>query len=89
MYNKRLWLNSESSEYTGSVVAFDGMVQHRYDKKESVPYYFLEIGDCHQKVRLHGANGGTREDFIAKMKLLESVIAEFIEHLENDVEYCL
>jgi len=80
MYNKRTWLNSESCDSTGSIVAFDGKVT---DSKKEYEQRFLEIADCRNKVRLHKTSDDTNEDFLTKMKLIKSEIEQFINHLEN------
>ncbi len=80
IYNKRTWLNPDNSDSTGSVVAFDGKVTYHNEFLDS---RFLEIADCKNKIRLHQTTDETKEDFIAKMKLLKSEIEQFINYLEN------
>lgn len=82
MYNKRIWLNDETKDSTGSVVAFDGLITDldtgaRYEQR------FLEISDCRRKIRLHQSSDDSKEDFIKKMKLLHSTVHDFINHLEH------
>lgn len=79
-YNKRIWLNSEKSDSTGSVVAFDGQVTYDGDIVDST---FLEIADCRSKVRLHLTSDDTKESFINKMTLLKTEIELFINHLQT------
>lgn len=81
LYNKRTWLNSENSDSTGSVVAFNGRLID-FDGKE-YNSTFLEIADCRNKIRLHITSDDTKEDFITKLKLLNNEINLFINHLEN------
>lgn len=80
-YNKRTWLNAESSDSTGSIVAFNGKV-NSYDKGE-LDWTFLEISDCQTKIRLHRTIDDSKEDFISKMELLKNEIQLFINHLKN------
>ena len=80
MYNKRTWLNSITSDSTGSIVAFDGKVTYEGQLVDST---FLEIADCRSKVRLHLTSDDSRHDFKEKMKLLRHEIELFIEHLEK------
>tara|TARA_R110000824_G_scaffold526_4_gene3344 strand:+ start:5420 stop:5719 length:300 start_codon:yes stop_codon:yes gene_type:complete len=82
-YSVREWLNPISSESTGSVVAWDGMVQRRWDKE---PHRFtcLEVADCSKTVVLHEAPMDGRDAFIAKMRLLAKVVTEFADHLEKN-----
>lgn len=81
-YNRRTWLNPTSSDSTGSVVAFDGYVTD-LDNGNQYPQLFLEISDCHRKIRLHQTSDDSREDFIVKMKLLQNEISLFIGALED------
>lgn len=81
-YNRRTWLNPTSSDSTGSVVAFDGDITD-LDSGNQYPQLFLEISDCHHKIRLHQTSDDSREDFVRKMKLLQSEISLFIENLEG------
>ena len=83
MYNKRTWLNKETSDSTGSVVAFDGTVVDFEGKQYRNT--FLEIADCKHKITLHVTSDDTQEDFIEKLRLLNSDIELFINHLENQV----
>ena len=84
MYSKRTWLNDPKSSYTASVVAYDGKLKYRKSKK-SEHITLLEIGDCHQKIKIHRgyAKKENKRDFIAKLKLLASEITEFVTYLEK------
>ena len=82
---KRVWLNKESSESTGSVVAWHGRVKYRDGKPDD--YIFFEVGDCSYKARLHKTSSDTILEFINKIKLLSKTASEFAEFLE--VEYNL
>ncbi len=44
-YSHRIWLNSENSRSTGSIVCFDGETIDRD--------LFIEIADCCGKVRIY------------------------------------
>jgi hypothetical protein len=81
-YNKRTWLNSEDSHYTGSVCCHDGVVSNR--GKPAERYTFLEIASCHTKARIHTDDNLTLTDYIDKLKLLRSEIDAFITHLEHE-----
>jgi hypothetical protein len=82
MYNKRTWLNAETCDSTGSIVAFDGEVTD-IDTENKYTQRFLEIADCRSKVRLHKTSDDSDKDFLDKMKLIKSEIEQFINHLEN------
>jgi len=74
-------LNSDTSPSTGSVTAYCGKSPWpKYFKQ----YMFLEVSDCHSKVRLHTSQLDTKQDFIKKMRKLHKAIGQFIEHLESN-----
>lgn len=74
------WLNANDSPSTGSIVCYEGEKQY-----QDGPYnhMFVEISDCHVRARLHKAHYDSKEDFIAKLKLLSRDINLFIKHLEE------
>lgn len=80
-YNTRKWLNALDSHYTGSLVCHDGVVTNR--GKPPARYTFLEISDCHGKVRIHYDDNLDMKSYIEKLKLIQSEIDSFIEHLEK------
>lgn len=57
-FKSETWLNPIDSPSTGSIVCFDGDVE--YTEGEA-PCIFVEIADCHEKVRLHQAHTDTTE----------------------------
>ena len=80
-YSQRYWLNVDDHSSTGAVVAFNGEATWGYKgKKEKTT--FLEISDCHCKVKIHRSGCDTMEEFITKMEKLRSAIDEFIIHLK-------
>lgn len=81
-YNKRTWLNKETSPSLGSVTAFDGEVEYRDGAERTT---FLAIADCSKTIKLI-KNTENIEDFTEKMKLLKSEIELFINHLEQTNE---
>lgn len=82
-WNNRVWLNSLDSHYSGSIVTFDGTnLLNRGKKLER--YTFIEISDCHGKVRIHKDDNLDMRDFIEKLRLLETEIREFRLHLEYE-----
>lgn len=82
-YNKRVWLNKETSPSTVCVVAFDGVVKTEDEEYRSI---FLQIGDCFTKVKLHKADYDTIDDFIETMEILRNEINSFIIHLKQTKE---
>jgi len=80
-FNKRVWLNRPDSPSTGSIVVFDGEIQWRSDRpieRES----WLEVADCHCKVRLHRCYEDTQSDFLKKVETMRDVLDEYINHLK-------
>lgn len=82
MYNKRTWLNNETCDSTSSVVAFDGKVTD-LDTGKRYTQRFLEIADCHNKVRIHKTSDDNDGHFLRKMELLKNEIELFINHLKE------
>ena len=80
-YNTRMWLNSIDSHYTGSVVCHDGIVTNR--GKPHARYTFIEIADCHGKTRIHFDDNMDMDAYIDKLKLIQSELQNFIDHLEK------
>jgi len=78
MYSKRLWLNQENSPSTGAVVAYHGAANW----KDGEVCTFLELSDCHGKVRLHKAKTDSTEDFIRKLRKLAGFAHAFADFLE-------
>lgn len=82
-YNKRIWLNDESSPSTGSMVMYDGLVEDPVSGKMNADR-FLRITDCYHVVKLHQAWYDDKEEFISKLRLMRDEIDAFIGHLEKD-----
>lgn len=80
-YNKRVWINSQQSHYTGSIVLHDGVVSNRGQPRER--YTFIEVSDCHGKVRIHYDNNLYMSDYIDKLQLIRDELDLFIEHLKK------
>lgn len=82
VYNQRVWLNSKSLPSSGSVVAFDGMVQyHNFNEKKRT--LFFEVADCNQKVRLHISADESVAQFTKKIERLRDAADKFLTHLKN------
>ena len=82
-YKSEDWLNEFESPSTGSIVCFDGFREYSDFPDRCT---FIEIADCHQKIRLHKAQGDTLEDFIAKATKMRNALTYFINHLETHKE---
>ena len=83
-YCNRQWLNPDKSSSTSSVVAFEGLTNWSMGAEDKPTHAaFLEISDCHGKIRLHAARYDTREEFTQKIRTLANIISEFADHLEK------
>jgi hypothetical protein len=77
-YNKRIWLNTKSSQFTGSIVLYDGYL------KTGERYSFVEISDCSGKIRIHNSiEKSGDQKFLTKIKKLQSAIDNFVRRLEE------
>lgn len=79
-YNHRIWLNSENSRSTGSVVCFDGKTEFSDGPDRDL---FIEIADCHGKIRLHKSSDDSVTGFIQKLSAIRNEIDFFINHLKT------
>ena len=81
-YNKRTWLNAADDSSTGSIVIFDGVPNW---SKEGERTAFVELSDCHCKVRIH--KGRFEEDadraFRRKVIKLRDELNEYLDYLDK------
>lgn len=88
-YNKRVFLNNEDSHFTGSVVLCDAVNiinQNKFVERHT----FVEISDCHSKIRLHPDKNLPIEDFAAKLDLLAKELMQFafvLRSMEKDESF--
>jgi len=81
-YVEKMFLNSEESASTGSIVCFDG--EHQWNKeKDPRKESWVEVADCHVKARLHRCYEDTAEDYLTKIKKMRDVLNRYIDHLEK------
>lgn len=81
-YNRRIWLNSNKSRSTGSLVCFDGETEFSEGIDRDS---FIEISDCSKKIRLHKSSDEDITDFIDKLTIMRFEIDCFINHLKTKV----
>lgn len=80
-FKSEKWLNSQTSSSTGSIVCYDGV----FEGTEGSCYCtFVEIADCHNKVRLHRSHVDTNEEFLEKVNSLITILSLFKNHLANE-----
>lgn len=78
-FKSQTFLNSKDSPSTGSIVCYDGDIEY-CDEEGMQPCCFVEIADCHNKVRLHKTHTDTYLDFTNKLDTLINVLTEFRNH---------
>lgn len=83
-YNDRLFLNTKDCGATSAMVLFDG-IDHTYDNKP-VRLSFVEISDCHRKVRIHQTHDNTPSEYLDKIKLIYSRLGSYIKHLQQNID---
>lgn len=81
-YNRRIWLNPVNSRSTGSVVCFDGETEFSDGADRDS---FIEIADCHGKVRLHKSSDDSITEFVQKLSAIRNEIDFFINHFKTKV----
>lgn len=87
-YVRREFLNEASSPNTATVVGYYGLCE--YDDDGDHEYAFLEVADCHRKIRLHYSWSRhddahlSKEAFVAKLRLLAEVCNEMADFIDTD-----
>ena len=77
-YKTETWLNPPDSPSTGSIVCYDGDVEYTEGKCACT---FVEIADCHQKIRLHQSHTDSTAQFIDKIDKIINSLKRFRSHL--------
>jgi len=78
MYNKRTWLNDIDKPSTGSMVSYHG--QSDWSEKDIC---FIELADCHSKIRLHKTDNDTMQEFCRKLRTIANDAELFAKYLES------
>lgn len=81
-YKKTVDLNEELSPYTGSITCYDGEII--YDEGKPFQEQFVEISDCHNKVRIHRGRCQGEIDYVNKLIKMKDAISEYLDHLANN-----
>lgn len=85
-FNERLWLNSEDSSSTGSIVCYDGLASWGSSSNGRERECFVEVADCHVKARLHICRYDSHDAYLKKVKEMRDALSRYIVHLEKHVE---
>lgn len=83
-YNTRQFINEADSHYTGSIVCFDGKALINQGKVLE-RYTFVEISDCHGKIRIHRDMNHDLQAFINKLSVVEHELKQFRQSLEAEL----
>lgn len=83
MYGIKKFLSSPNFPSTSSIVCYKGPPNWTHESNPDYEDKFVEISDCHSKIRLHQTDIETDADFIRKLKRLEHELKTFIEYLEG------
>lgn len=84
-YNRRKWLNPKRSSSTGSIVCFSGLANWSDEGKRPVSR-FIEISDCHNKIRIHQSQFETQGQFLSKVEILKEELELYIEFLKKELK---
>lgn len=86
-YNQRVWLNKHSSSSTGSIVCYSGNANWT-EEGQNVPAVtrFVEVADCHNKIRIHQGQLETLQEFINKVELMQKTLSDYLLVLRNENE---
>lgn len=89
-YHHRQWLNPEGHPSTGSVVSYCGQQWWSANKDSQPVAAFLEIADCHGKIRLHDNfhSMDDIENFVDKLNRLSTeclLFAAWVEANRKDL----
>lgn len=81
-FKSEKWLNPTDSPSTGSIVCYDGIVDYSDGPDRCT---FIEVSDCHGKIRLHKTHTDTTKEFLDKLKAIKKELTVFISHLEQNL----
>jgi len=82
-YNDRLWLNDERISSTGSIVCYSGESSWKKPNSEEPEHTrFVEIADCHSKVRIHQSDLESLQEYIDKIREMKKALERYIQRLE-------
>lgn len=81
-FKRRVWLNSQKSASTGSLVIYHG--ESPWEKGEY--HRFIEIASCNEIARLHMTNLDTNADWIFKVEKLTENLQDYLEFLKKHAD---
>jgi hypothetical protein len=81
-YCRRVWLNPGDQSLTGSIVTFNGDSAWK-GENGPVKVSFVEVADCHNKVRIHGGDYDSISQFADKVELMRDTLTEFVQYLRK------
>lgn len=84
VYNRRTFINPLTSHYTGSITCVDGRNIINQGKLLD-RYSFVELTDCHGKIRIHRDANLFEGDYISKINLLINELTYYRDHLAHEL----
>jgi len=81
MYIKKIFLAGETCPSTSTVVCYEGPPSWVDKERPEFREKFFEVGNCHDKIRLHQTDLETDADFIEKLTRLKNELEGFIDYL--------
>jgi len=85
-YHVRTWLNKEGIYASSTITAFAGMNSFLGEGNVKTEFFDkkLAIHDCHYSIRIHQMADQTNEEYIAKIRTIETVCRNFANYLERE-----
>ena len=88
-YNHRVWLNKNNNPSTGSLVCYYGPSPF-YKREENIKTLFIELGDCHNKIRILFPIMLKKEEWVIKERTFDDLrklcyaLEDFVKHIETE-----
>jgi hypothetical protein len=81
MYCKKIFLEADELPSTSTLVCYEGKPAWADKDRPDYRDKFVEIGNCHEKIRLHKTDLETDRQFLLKIALLRDELSEFLDYL--------
>jgi hypothetical protein len=80
-YCRKIFLADEDLSSTSTLVCYEGPPAWKDKDRPEFREKFVEIGNCHCKIRLHKTDAETDRQFLLKIALLRDQLSEFLDYL--------
>lgn len=84
MYCKKVFLTKDHHPSTSTVVCYDGPSGWPDKDRPELKDKFVEVGSCHEKIRLHQMGIESDSDFLDKVVRLRDELNCFISYLTGE-----